>query len=405
MGMQSESAVDAAVERQVIAALEARLAVLERQVRRRRGRRPARVAAFVAALAVVVGGVAWAGPSPRAATTDTTAVDFVPLPAHAVYSGTIGPGATVSVVVIGGATTVPTNARAVQMTVTAKGAADGTLTFSPAGNAAGGGGQQLPFTAGVLATSTVAENIGLRNQVSVTNSSAKGTAVTVKLVGYSEQVTAGDINGSGGDAGQVLTNDGNGGTTWSPVPATGISGAGGAGGQVLTNDGNGGATWGRVAATGISGSGGLVGQVLMNTGSGAGWVNLPSLAYGASPAGSQALPVNADTVVASQTVPGGAYVVLFSGSIQSATAADVACTIDSPGGNHAAVGYATASGGKGPTYAMQGLVRTAGGTVTVHCTALGAGATMNGASLTVVQVGAVGGRFATPRPQATWLSR
>lgn len=38
--------------------------------------------------------------------------------------------------------------------------------------------------------------------------------VTVKITGYSTQVTAGGINGSGGTAGQALVNNGTGGVVW-----------------------------------------------------------------------------------------------------------------------------------------------------------------------------------------------
>jgi hypothetical protein len=134
--------------------------------------------------------------------------------AKLVTGGTIGANKTASYVVIGGASTVPSNATTVRINVTVKGAKNGTLNFYPAGNVAGGSGQTLSWTGGSSKSGTIEENVGLGNKVTFANSSLGSATVTATITGYSTQVTAGDVNGVGGSAGQVLTNDGSGGASW-----------------------------------------------------------------------------------------------------------------------------------------------------------------------------------------------
>jgi len=167
-----------------------------------------------------VGGLTLAGVA-AASPTSTTSVSFVALnPAHKVLSAaTIAANKTSSPVVAGGATTVPTNATAVQLTVIAKGAAGGVLNFYPGQNVSGGSGQSLPYPSGSGSVSTtIQENIGQADELTFANASSGSVVVTATITGYSTQVTAGTINGTGGTTGQVLTNTGTG-ASWANLPA------------------------------------------------------------------------------------------------------------------------------------------------------------------------------------------
>jgi hypothetical protein len=96
----------------------------------------------------------------------------------------------------------------VQIAVTAKSTKPGTLKIYPAGNPTGGSPQSVLFAANALAAATVAQNVGLKSAVTFENTGLAAVTVTAKLIGYSTQVTAGDIAPTGGVAGQVLTNTG-----------------------------------------------------------------------------------------------------------------------------------------------------------------------------------------------------
>ena len=250
-----------------------------------------------------VGGITLAGVA-AASPTSTTSVSFVALnPAHKVLSAaTIAANKTSSPVVAGGATTVPTNATAVQLTVIAKGAAGGVLNFYPAQNVSGGSGQSLPYPSGSGSVSTtIQENIGQGDALTFANASSGSVVVTATITGYSTQVTAGTINGTGGTTGQVLTNTGTG-TSWQNPPAA-LPPNGAAGGALTGNYPNpflangsvgtpqiidGSVTsdklaTGAVTTNKISASGGSTGQVLTNTGTGASWMNLPAIPFGTNP--------------------------------------------------------------------------------------------------------------------------
>jgi hypothetical protein len=118
---------------------------------------------------------------------------------------------------------VPTNATTVQLTVTAKGSKAGVLNFYPAGNPSGGSGQTLAYPAGsVSATTTIQENIGQSDELTVANAGAASVVVTATLTGFSTQVTAGDIGNTGGSTGQVLTDNGRG-ANWQDPGGTALS--------------------------------------------------------------------------------------------------------------------------------------------------------------------------------------
>ncbi|MGN6723930.1 MAG: hypothetical protein ACTHJM_15075 [Marmoricola sp.] len=177
--------------------------------RERSWRRPL---ALVSAAILVVGMVAGVA----GANGTTTDVTFVPLsPAKAVLNNaSILAHKSTSPVVIGGTTTVPSNATAIQVVVSAKGAASGYINIYPALNP-GAGIQSFGYPSGNVATTdTINVNVGQSGELTFYNGGSGTSVVTAKITGYSTQVTAGDINGVGGTAGQVLTNDGVGGAAW-----------------------------------------------------------------------------------------------------------------------------------------------------------------------------------------------
>jgi hypothetical protein len=301
----------------------------------------------VAVLALV--GVAVATP-----TTSTTDVAIVPLTVgHKVLSGaTIHANSSASPVVSGGSTTVPTNATTVRVTVLAKGAAAGVLSFYPYGNPSGGSGQTLAYPAGSVAvTGTIQENIGQSNKLTFANAGAGSVVVTATLTGYSTQVTAGDINGTGGTAGQVLTNNGTGGASWESAGAA----YGGRSGDAMAN-----------------------------------------------PNGVQ---------VASVTVPAGSYTVSFTAGGQDLAATveeHAACYLLSPDGgisNAISVGLvALSASATQESIAASGLLTTSGGTVIVTCYASTTHIDIRNPSLILTMEGTVSGSVANAsRPQTRTL--
>jgi hypothetical protein len=175
-----------------------------------------RLAAVGLGTALVAGSVIGvAGASPTTSTTDVTFVTLTP--AHKVLSATIAANKSTVAVVSGGSTTVPTNATTVQVVLTAKGVKAGVINIYPTGNISGGSGQFLSYPGfNTVESATIQENIGQANELTFANSGFGSATVTATVTGYSTQVTAGDINGIGGSAGQVLTNDGPAGVSWGP---------------------------------------------------------------------------------------------------------------------------------------------------------------------------------------------
>lgn len=150
------------------------------------------------------------------AESKTTGVAITPLtPAKAVGTGLyVGPNKTYSFVASGGGTTVPTNAFVVELAVTVKGPAAGTLSFGPLGDPTATSPTKVSWPAGGSGAGTVKVNIGTSNKVVISNASTGAATVGLKITGYSTQTTAAGINGSGGTNGQVLTNNGNGTVGW-----------------------------------------------------------------------------------------------------------------------------------------------------------------------------------------------
>jgi len=309
--------------------------------RRDRDDRWLRRVIVVGALAVAAGMTA----DVSGATGPTTNVTFTPVTNYKVLSNAyIGANLTRNVVVIGGATPVPTNATTVRLTVTAKGSKAGTLSFYPTGNPAGSNGQTLSWAAGATVTGAITADIGENESLTFKNTSAASATVTATLTGFSTEVAAGDISGSGGTAGQVLTNNGAGGATWKTLTAGDITG--------LPN-----------RAFRGTGSGGFTGAFVS---------------------------------VASVSVPAGAYALHFAGEFenQTGTAHTAQCTLLSPLGALVARTRGSAIGGVfSASIALTGLSNSAtGGAYTVQCRSLQnlQGALFDG-SLVAVQVGSAGG--------------
>jgi hypothetical protein len=161
----------------------------------------------LAAAVVVAAGTASAIPLAGGRTD----VGFVPITGHAVLTNAyvLANGGN-SPVVIGGTTTVPSDATRVQLQVSVKGSASGSLRIYPAGDLADAQSEVAPWTATKLGRAIVTVSPGTSDRVTFVNVSARPINLTVTITGYSTQVTAGDVNSSGGSPGQVLTDTGNG---------------------------------------------------------------------------------------------------------------------------------------------------------------------------------------------------
>lgn len=364
----------------------------------RRWRRRAALAATMLAVAGLgAGTTAFATVSTHSGST--TNVSFVTLtPAHKLLSNTaISANKSTSPVVIGGTTTVPSNATTVQLTVSAKGAAAGTLNFYPAGNPSGGSGQSLSWTAGATVSGTIQENVGMSGELTFANSSTGSVAVTAAIIGYSTQVTDGDISGVDGTSGQVLTNTGAGGSWQNPS-------AGGPAGGALTGTypnpalgtgvvGNSNLAGGSVSTDKISASGGTAGQVLTNAGSGTSW-QTQGQAYETI---NGVVAINAaNTVVNSITVPDGTYQVTAEYLGYGTTPGFVFCSVEGPSGGVGQAAYASAALQYGGLYfgpaTAQALVSTTGGTINLICTGFAISSpSVDNQSMIATQVGPVNG--------------
>jgi hypothetical protein len=171
------------------------------------------IGAFVAASITGIAGAS--GPA-------TTAVSFTKLnPPFTLMTNTgIGASQVLTRVVSGAATPIPSNSSTIELTITASGPQNGRLDIYPAGNPQGGSGQFLAWTPKLKMTKIVQENVGINDSLTFASHGTGVATVSATITGYSTQVTAGDINGSGGNAGQVLTNNGFGGVAWqTPTPA------------------------------------------------------------------------------------------------------------------------------------------------------------------------------------------
>lgn len=168
---------------------------------------------LAAVAAVALAGVAFMGIATASTPGHPADVTFISLsvPHKILSNSSIGKAVTKSVLVIGGATTVPTDATSVQMTVAVKSTAAGSLSVFPADHASSATADTIAFPAGnVVVTQVSKQSPGLSSKVSFTNNGTAAAVVTVTITGYSTQTTASNISGSGGTSGQVLTNTGSG---------------------------------------------------------------------------------------------------------------------------------------------------------------------------------------------------
>jgi hypothetical protein len=296
-------------------------------------KKPVTVLGVAALTAGTLIGVAAADPN------STTDVGFTPLnPVGKVLTNSsIAAHKTVSAIAVGGATTVPTNATTVQLkVVVVGGTAAGTLDIYPAGNVTGGSGQSVTWGAHLTVSATFEENVGIKDELTFVNNSAATAKVTATVIGYSSQVTTGDISPNGGTAGQVLTNTGAG-TAWQST------------------------------AQGTS-------------------------AYASSFSGS----VGTDTsTIGALTVPAGSYLVSVTANPFSPAVDSFVCVLESPSGTALDAAFAdTVSSVVGESMAAQGLLTTTGGDITWQCRAAVPG-TMAAVVITALQVGAVHGAVTT----------
>ena len=122
------------------------------------------------------------------ASASTTSAGIVAISPHTLTGGSsIAGGKSLSWVVSGGATTVPTDATQVRFVVTvSREQKVGSLTAQPYLDAADASGDTLSWPAmNTAVTGTFLEPVGLSNKVSFTNTSAGSIFVVVKITGYS----------------------------------------------------------------------------------------------------------------------------------------------------------------------------------------------------------------------------
>lgn len=275
-----------------------------------------------------------------------TAVSLVNTPAHANTITAVAPKAiqtstsiaankSVTPVVSGGSTTVPTDATRVQLSVAiTKELGAGSLVLSPYLNPTGVGATVL-FAANTATNATVLVGVGSANKITILNSSAGSLTVTVKIVGYSTDVYASDINSAGGTAGQVLT----------------------------------------------------------NSGTGAAWTSVGS-AYGLADNFTTVVMSTTEQFypAASLSVPSGSYEVSFVSTLRSYGFSSTECDLMSPGGTPVTRSFGTASTAGVTAFdgiALNGLINTDGGTIAVKCVPHGTSVLLLYPTLQAIKVGSV----------------
>jgi hypothetical protein len=172
-----------------------------------RRRRPAAVVIGVSVVVLLAAGLTAAQ-----ATSSTTNVAITPLsPVKTVAAAkSIPASGTFAFLAAGGTSTVPSDAHVVQLGITVKGSQAGTLSFYPLGDPGSASPTTVAWSAGGTGAGTVNVNVGMSDKVVIANNSSAAATVGIKITGYSTQITAAGISGSGGTAGQVLTNTGSG---------------------------------------------------------------------------------------------------------------------------------------------------------------------------------------------------
>ena len=285
--------------------------------------------------AVVLAGAMVTGIAGAAAPGNPADVTYIALtvPHKVLSNASIGKAATNSPVVVGGSTTVPSDATSVQMTVLVKSTVAGTLSVFPTDNPASTTADTISFPAGsVVASQVTRQSPGLSGKVSFKNNGTAGATVTVTITGYSTQTTASDISGSGGSAGQVLT----------------------------------------------------------NTGSGADWEVSSSAIAASNP---NVHGVQSSYTPLSIMVPAGSYWLSFTGSMDSFTGSSTLfCQILAPDNGVVAQTSTTSSSTSPIAISAEGLMDTTGGQVSVTCLDVGAGVPeISRSALVALKVGQVSG--------------
>ncbi|KAA1421403.1 hypothetical protein F0U44_03640 [Nocardioides humilatus] len=176
-------------------------------------------------LTFALGVASWALVTNLASADDTvdptTQVDFVEMtpPKVMLNKKSISKGGAAFVTVIGGNSTVPSNATTVrlELTVTAgRGSTGGYFTVFSRGDIAAGPGAHIEFTSESPTVVTLTRHAGLNDELVVKNNSLASAFATLKITGYSTQVAAAGINSDAAEEGDVLTADGDGTAAWQP---------------------------------------------------------------------------------------------------------------------------------------------------------------------------------------------
>jgi hypothetical protein len=167
------------------------------------------VGAMVGALVVGIAG-AETGTPPGASYTS------LPKPVSVEKAASVAAGKSVSPVIIGGTTGVPSDATAVEVNVTVTGA----ISLYPAGD-------PTATDAGEVAngSQTIQVTPGLKGELTFMNTGSSTAKVTALIEGYTNQITASQVALDGGQSGDVLTNNGGIGAQWEPVPTAPAPGA------------------------------------------------------------------------------------------------------------------------------------------------------------------------------------
>ena len=312
---QTASSVDELEElRGTVATLAAELAGLRDRPAHRSRARARRTVSAIAGIAVA--GLLLFGVAGASTPGNPADVNFISLsvPHKILSNASIARGAANSPVVIGGSSTVPSDATSVRLIVAVKSTAAGTLFVFPADHSASTSSDTISFPGGnQVITQQTQQNPGLSGKVTFVNGGTATASVTVTITGYSTQTTASNISGSGGTAGQVLTN---------------------------------------------------------YAGSGAVWTT-QGQAYSSANGGVEVAGANDDVI--SVTVPSGTYQAMATFFADASVAGIAKCWVASPAGNQGMPGWAVmalSSPPGGPSYgsgSAQALITTTGGAITLQC--------------------------------------
>jgi hypothetical protein len=194
--------------------------------------------AFLVISGVAVGAVIAGGSVALADAGSPPGAGYVSITPVKIASNTsVAKGTTLAKVAIGGTTTVPTNATAVRLSVTARSTVAGALEIFPAGDPMAAGATTIAM-ATTATTQTVTETVGVKDEIAFVNTTAGTATLTASITGYSTQLTASNVAGDGGVAGQVLTNNGSGGASWGAGGVTVNTGSGLTGGGSIALGGS-----------------------------------------------------------------------------------------------------------------------------------------------------------------------